>query len=94
MAAPRRGNTGYSCYFITASTLQKKRGLAVKAQDYRYGLCLARARARRGTSAAKADGFFEHLNRSGKQLRHPKALSSNLSGVPFFARGLKDFRKK
>jgi putative transposase len=23
MAAPRRGNTGYSCYFITASTFQK-----------------------------------------------------------------------
>jgi putative transposase len=24
MAAPRRGNTGYSCYFITASTFQKR----------------------------------------------------------------------
>src|SRR5258708_22297516 len=24
MAAPRRGNTGYSCYFITASTFQKQ----------------------------------------------------------------------
>ena len=24
MAAPRRGNTGYSCYFITASTYQKQ----------------------------------------------------------------------
>jgi putative transposase len=24
MASPRRGNTGYSCYFITASTFQKK----------------------------------------------------------------------
>jgi len=23
MAAPRRGNTGYSCYFVTASTFQK-----------------------------------------------------------------------
>lgn len=23
MAAPHRGNTGYSCYFITASTFQK-----------------------------------------------------------------------
>jgi putative transposase len=23
MAAPRRGNTGYGCYFITASTFQK-----------------------------------------------------------------------
>lgn len=25
MAAPPRGNTGYSCYFITASTFQKQR---------------------------------------------------------------------
>jgi len=24
MAAPRRGNTGHSCYFITASTFQKR----------------------------------------------------------------------
>ncbi len=24
MAAPRRGNTGYGCYFITASTFQKR----------------------------------------------------------------------
>lgn len=24
MAAPKRGNTGYSCYFITASTFQKQ----------------------------------------------------------------------
>jgi putative transposase len=24
MAAPRRGNTGYSCYFITASTFQRR----------------------------------------------------------------------
>jgi putative transposase len=24
MAAPRRGNTGYSCYFITASAFQKR----------------------------------------------------------------------
>jgi putative transposase len=24
MATPRRGNTGYSCYFITASTFQKR----------------------------------------------------------------------
>jgi putative transposase len=24
MAAPPRGNTGYSCYFITASTFQKQ----------------------------------------------------------------------
>src|SRR5213594_1202071 len=24
MAAPRRSNTGYSCYFITASTFQKQ----------------------------------------------------------------------
>jgi putative transposase len=24
MAAPRRGNTGYSCYFITASTFEKR----------------------------------------------------------------------
>jgi putative transposase len=24
VAAPRRGNTGYSCYFITASTFQKR----------------------------------------------------------------------
>ena len=24
MAAPRRGNTGYSCYFITSSTFQKR----------------------------------------------------------------------
>ncbi len=24
MAAPRRGNTGYSVYFITASTFQKQ----------------------------------------------------------------------
>ena len=24
MAAPRRGNTGFSCYFITASTFQKR----------------------------------------------------------------------
>jgi putative transposase len=24
IAAPRRGNTGYSCYFITASTFQKR----------------------------------------------------------------------
>jgi putative transposase len=25
MAAPKRGNTGYSCYFITASTFEKRR---------------------------------------------------------------------
>lgn len=25
MAAPRRGNTGHSCYFITASTFQKRK---------------------------------------------------------------------
>ena len=35
---------------------------------------LARAFARRGTSAAKAGGSPERLNRSGKPLRHPKAL--------------------
>jgi putative transposase len=31
MAAPRRGNTGYGCYFITASTFQKRNIL----QSYR-----------------------------------------------------------
>jgi hypothetical protein len=34
-----------------------------------FGLCL------RGTSAAEAGGFYQHLDRSGKPLRHPKALS-------------------
>ncbi len=36
MAAPPRGNTGYSCYFITASTFQKRQRL----QSHRMALLL------------------------------------------------------
>ena len=37
-----------------------------------------------GTAAAKAGGFHERFNRSGKPLRHPKALSSTFSEHGFF----------
>lgn len=37
MAAPRRGNTGYSCYFITASTFQKRN---ILQSDRMAGLCI------------------------------------------------------
>ena len=37
MAAPRRGNTGYSCYFITASTFQKR---SILQSDRMAGLFL------------------------------------------------------
>ena len=35
-------------------------------------------RVRRGAAAAKADGFYDSLNRSGKPLRHPKARALGL----------------
>jgi hypothetical protein len=44
---------------------------------------LARAGARPGTPAAKAGGFFERLNRSGKPLRHPKSATLKLVTVVF-----------
>jgi hypothetical protein len=37
----------------------------------------AHAQRQGGTSGAKAGLFYLHLNRSGKPLRHPMALSSN-----------------
>ena len=37
MAAPRRGNTGYSCYFITASSFQKR---SILQSDRMAGLFL------------------------------------------------------
>jgi len=60
-----------------------KRGLALKAGGLSVQFCLARAGAGRGTSAAKAGGLLERLNRSGKPLRHPKALSSSLQNLVF-----------
>jgi REP element-mobilizing transposase RayT/catechol 2,3-dioxygenase-like lactoylglutathione lyase family enzyme len=54
----------------------RKRGLTVKAENYSYSSAWPGLVLDEGTSAAKAGGFHDRLNRSGKPLRHPKALSS------------------
>src|SRR5690242_16897148 len=59
-------------------------GQRPKAGREPFGFAQVRRWATREySSAAKAGGFFERLNRSGKPLRHPKAPCSSLEILIF-----------